>query len=72
MSNFSGSTKPADDNSVQQSDLVKTSRGTAGVAGKPSMEEISARLSAKLALLEASQQVMALILRTQPVCLNLN
>merc|ERR1719391_308505 len=48
--------KPADDNLVQQSDLEKTSSGTAGVAGKPSMEEISARLSAKLALLEASQQ----------------
>jgi len=55
MSNFSGSTKPADENSTQE-DLVKTSRGAAGVAGKPSMEEISARLSAKLALLEASQQ----------------
>merc|ERR1719391_1229878 len=48
--------KPADDNLVQQSDLEKTSSGTAGVAGKSSMEEISARLSAKLALLEASQQ----------------
>ena len=47
--------KPADDNTLQadvaQSDLA------AVIAGKPTMEEISARLSAKLALMEASQQV---------------
>ena len=55
MSNYSSSTKLADENSVQ-ADLAKTS-GASGVAGKPTMEEISARLSAKLALLEASQQV---------------
>jgi len=54
MSNYSSSTKLADENSVQ-ADLAKTS-GASGVAGKPTMEEISARLSAKLALLEASQQ----------------
>ena len=53
--NFSSSIKPADENSAQ-ADLVKTS-GAAEVTGKATMEEISARLSAKLALLEASQQV---------------
>jgi len=52
--NFSSSIKPADENSAQ-ADLVKTS-GAAEVTGKATMEEISARLSAKLALLEASQQ----------------
>ena len=55
MSNNSSSTKPADENCVQ-ADLAKTS-GATGVAGKLTMEEISARLSAKLALLQASQQV---------------
>lgn len=54
-SNNCSSSKPADDNSLQadvaQSDLA------AVIAGKPTMEEISARLSAKLALMEASQQV---------------
>ena len=55
MSNYSSSTKPAEDNFLQAV-LPKTSCA-AGVAGKPTMEEISARLSAKLALLEASQQV---------------
>ena len=55
MSNFSSSAKPVDENS-EQADLAKTS-GASGIAGKPTMEEISARLSAKLALLEAAQQV---------------
>ena len=55
MSNFSSSAKPVDENSAQ-ADLAKTS-GATGIAGKPTMEEISARLSAKLALLEAAQQV---------------
>ena len=55
VSNFSSSAKPVDENSAQ-ADLAKTSAAT-GVAGKPTMEEISARLSAKLALLEAAQQV---------------
>ena len=55
VSNFSSSAKPVDENSVQ-ADLAKTS-GASGVAGKRTMEEISARLSAKLALLEAAQQV---------------
>jgi len=54
MSNYSSSTKPAEDNSLQ-APMPKTSSAR-GVAGKPTMEEISARLSAKLALLEASQQ----------------
>merc|ERR1719180_592695 len=54
MSNYSSSTKPAEDN-LLQAVLPKTSCA-AGAAGKPTMEEISARLSAKLALLEASQQ----------------
>ena len=63
---MSSSTKPANEKSVQ-ADQAKT-YGTTEVAGKPTvsalrvspqptMEEISARISAKLALLEASQQV---------------
>jgi len=66
VSNFSSSAKPVDENSVQV-DLAKTS-GASGVAGKPTMEEISARLSAKLALLEAAQQVQlqpATVLKSQ-------
>ena len=55
MSNYSSSAKTANEDSVQ-ADLTSGSTST-GVVGKPSMEEISARLSAKLALLEASQQV---------------
>ena len=55
MSNYSSSTKPANEDPVQ-ADLTSGSTPT-GVAGKPTMEEISARLSAKLALLEASRQV---------------
>merc|ERR1719180_695337 len=54
MSNYSSSTKPAEENFLQA--VLPKSSGAAGAAGKPTMEEISARLSAKLALLEASEQ----------------